>query len=107
MNIRSIDLQVAIPRATDASKAQQVAEQQIVAQQQQLSDDSQRLALKRQQQVQSKPKSEGVRVEEKMQGEDNRHSGKNNEHNKDQDESDGDKIIAIDPLLGHHIDIKT
>ena len=72
MNIRPIDLQVLIPRATDVAKISAVADQHATTQQQQLATQFQQLANERQQQVEASAHGE--------------HSGKINTENLDQEQ---------------------
>ena len=62
MNIRSIDLQILIPRAADASRMQQQQDQLPAAQQQQIAGQFQQFTLARRQQVQAAAKSETKKV---------------------------------------------
>ncbi len=107
MNIRSIDLQVLIPRTTEVSKVLQTHDHQATLQQQQNAAAQQQLSAARQQQVQRTPQSEGGKVDAdaKREGQ-----GQADQHRRDDshqaNESDGLEG-GQDPLRGHHIDIKT
>lgn len=110
MNIRSVDLQVLIPRATDVSKTQQIADHQSSLQQQQFAEQWQQISAKRQQQVQSTAKSEGGKVqnEKKEQGKQKGHK----HHQQDEllditDDETANHASLEDPVRGHTIDIKT
>jgi hypothetical protein len=109
VNIRSIDLQVLIPRATEASKVQQLNDHQTTLQQQQNAADWQRLSAARQQQVQRTPQSAGGKVNPDA----NREGQQGDERKKEAEqpaqaaEADNSQECGPDPLRGHHIDIKT
>ena len=107
MSIRSIDLQVLIPRATEASRTQQLNDQQAALQQQQHAAQWQQLSTVRQQQVQRTPQSAGAKVDADAKREGRNHSEKRQEDARTAaDEGDG-LDGGLDPLRGHHIDIKT
>lgn len=105
MNIRSIDLQVLIPRATEVSKIQQTNDHQSALQQQENAAAQQQLSVARQQQVQRTPQSEGGKIEPdaKREGQAEHHHRDDAHHADENDSLDGSQ----DPLRGHHIDIKT
>jgi len=63
VNIRSVDLQVLVPRATEASKAQQQLDTQILLAQQQFDEEMKKSVLLQQKRVQASPKNAGGRVE--------------------------------------------
>lgn len=105
MNIRSIDLQVLIPRATEASKVQQTADNQSALQQQQNAAQWEQIAAARQQQVQRTPQGSGPKIEA---------DGQDRGRRRDADRRKGGRRRAgdeaddsPDPLRGHNIDIKT
>lgn len=105
MTVRSIDLQVLIPRATEVSRIQQVSDQQAALQQQQSAADWQRLAANRQQQVQKSPQSAGGKIEP-----DAKEGGREREPGQRQDRrsrADEEAAEGVDPVRGHTIDIKT
>lgn len=108
MSIRSIDLQVLIPRATEASKNQQTNDHQNSLQQQQQSEAWRQIAANRQHQVQNTPKSAGGKIEQEREKEKRREQDQKKEssdhHSGAQDSS---KDTIADPALGHSIDIKT
>lgn len=106
MNIRSIDLQVLIPRATEVSKVQQTIDHQSALSQQQTATQMQQISAARQQQVQRRPEGTGGKVEpdaedggRQRQGSDRRKGG--------QKRAETDPDDSPDPLRGHNIDIKT
>lgn len=107
MNIRSIDLQVLIPRTTEVSKAQQTHDHQAALQQQQNAAEWQQLSAARQQQVQRTPQSAGGKVDP-----DDKREGRGQQEQQTRDEArqaaDTESMDGgQDPLRGHHIDIKT
>lgn len=103
MTVRAIDLQVMIPRVTEVSKVQQIAEHQGALQQQQGADQWQKLAATRQQQVQKSSQNAGGKVdpdaENKERHQEQRKKG--SRHREDEAED------SPDPIRGHTIDIKT
>lgn len=104
MNIRSIDLQVLLPRTTDASKVQQHHDQQAALQQQQFADQWQQISTTRQQQIQGTLKSEHKRVR-RDKGEQGDRGG-----NKEKESRDGSGHSSPennDPFRGKRIDITT
>lgn len=112
MNIRSIDLQVLIPQATEVSKTQHTANQQSAAQQQQFAAQWQRIAENRQQQVQVVNQSEGKRIKEQKESPNKQSSQEQESEQKQQDRQDNATNHAVtsthaDPIRGHVIDIKT
>lgn len=104
MNIRPIDLQVLIPRTTEVSKVQQVADQQTVLQQQQSAAALQQLAANRQHQVQQSPRGTGGKVDPDAQQENKRRDSYNG---KGRRRRENDAEEDTDPIRGHTIDIKT
>jgi hypothetical protein len=107
MNIRSIDLQVLIPRATDASKAQQIADHQIAIRNDEQATDWRHLSDKLQSQVQATPKDVGVRIDKDGQRQ-GRQKQENKKHAKDHGEDiPKDNECLAETPLGHLIDIKT
>lgn len=111
MSIRSIDMQVMIPRATEAQKQQSNLAQQNSLQQQQFAEQLQKEVQLRQQQVQKLAKSQGGRVErDESQEKQNKHRSEDYPRQQaaanvedDQEDVGG----AQNPVLGHVIDIKT
>lgn len=107
MNIRSIDLQVLIPRTTEASKNQDVFDHQLGSQQQFFADELRQAAAHRQAQVQSSPKGEGGRVEAEGQKERRGTDKRRRDGGGRQNSKDNSLPEDEEPFLGHHIDIKT
>ena len=106
MNIRSIDLQVLIPRATDASRVQQQQNQQPIVQQQQAAEQQQQLAANRQHQVQALVKSEGKKID----GDNEKEKGKDAPPHKKRANTaptPTDQEVAKDLIRGKNIDIST
>lgn len=111
MNIRPMDMQVLIPRATDVAKSQHIHDQQNMLQQQQAAAEWKRIADDRQQQVQSTSKSEGQKIKPK--DEQDAHKNHRDTDNEQQDgqaastaEHAQNHAAPEDPLRGHRIDIK-
>jgi hypothetical protein len=113
MNIRPMDMQVLIPRATEVAKSQQSNEQQNTLQQQQFADKLEKLADNRQKQVQSSPKNEGGKVKAKTEQENQHKQKKEEESDQPKEvkavenvEKTGNHPSIEDPLRGHRVDIK-
>lgn len=110
VNIRSIDLQVLIPRSAEVSRVQQVTDQQNALQQQQHAAEWKQITADRQHQVQSTPKNAGGKVGEKAR-EESKHNRRDQDKNKDsagvQSDAPEQSHDASDPVRGHHVDIKT
>lgn len=116
MSIRPVDLQVLIPRATDVSKSQQVADQQLTSQQQQFAEQWQQISASRQQKVQNTSKAKGGKIHSDTEKERQSFNKKQGEQQHSESFS-GDKdtntnnnsgvSLLVDPALGHVIDIKT
>lgn len=110
MSIRPIDLQVLIPRATEVGKAQQVADQQSINQQQQFAEQWQKISDSRQQKVQNTPKSEGGKVHRDSAQQQNQEQEANHQNFSDErpqePEQQSNQASNSDPVRGHVIDIK-
>jgi len=110
VTIRSIDLQVMIPRSTEVSKTQQIVDHKNSLQQQENAQAWHQISENVQQAVQSAGKNIGGRVNAKNGG---KSSAKREQYQseKDDDSSDSDEQekvpVAIDPLRGKLVDIKT
>ncbi|MDR3592785.1 MAG: hypothetical protein P4N41_24265 [Negativicutes bacterium] len=110
MNIRSIDLQVLIPRATEASRMQQTNDQHNSLQQQQFAEQLKNLTAQRQQQVQNTPKNEGPKIQDQERQKQQQQQQENDEKKGDSDNQETPPEVlqhAASPSLGHRIDIKT
>ena len=117
MNIRPIDLQVLIPRATDAAKASALNDRQAVTQQQQLAEQSKQAATEKQHQVQPKlPTNPSGKIttedlnQEKRQEHPSQGEQKKQGKGGQAEEEATRKLHAEkppDPIRGHTIDIKT
>lgn len=108
MNIRSIDLQVLIPRVTEVSKNQQVVENQRAVQQQQFVEEWRHISMQRQTQIQHTSHAEEGIIHDTLE-----RDGKPKQWRRDQksrkkgtDES-VEEVNHNDPLRGNIIDIKT
>ena len=110
MTIRSIDLQVLIPRVTEVSRNVQISDQQSVAQQQLLAEQWQQVSASLRQQVQGTPRKEHGRVRP-----DDRQPGQNRKPPREQSgaampaspEQDASGAAGTDPVRGHLLDVKT
>lgn len=109
MNIRSIDLQVLIPRATEAGKVQQVTNQQPTLEQQQFAEQFQAIANSRQRQVQNVPKPEDGKIQNKKEKDhqQSKQQQQDDAFHKHEDAAHGQEEYIPDPIKGHVIDIKT
>ncbi|QDR80520.1 hypothetical protein SPTER_18480 [Sporomusa termitida] len=110
VSIRSIDMQVLIPRATEVQKHQNTIAQQGTLQQQQMAEQMQKTAEVRQHQVQDIEKSQSGRVNrDETKDERSSSSYPRQEPAANQVETDEKEnpVSGQDPVLGHIIDIKT
>jgi D-ribose pyranose/furanose isomerase RbsD len=114
MNIRPIDMQVLIPRTVDVSKVQQLANQQVIVNQQLLGEQLKQFNDHRQHQVQQLLQSEGEKVTANKEREAQQQHQKKPAVPLQQRDSDRLEQEAIlnrpsqdDPLRGHSIDIIT
>ena len=108
MNIRSIDLQVLIPRAADASRIQHQQDQLPASQQQQIAGQFQQLTLNRRHQVQGLVKSEAKKVHSQDQDEKERSKhGSGHERKLPAEAELNGKEKQQDPVRGKNIDIST
>lgn len=105
MSVRSIDLQVLIPRATEVSRIQQLSNHQAELEQQQSAAQWQQLAAARQQQVQHTPQGAGGKVEPDAKEGKGRREGDGRKGRRRDDEAEA--VEGADPVRGHMIDIKT
>lgn len=108
MSIRSIDLQVLIPRVTEVSKNQQVVENQRAVQQQQFVEEWRQISTQRQTQVQHSSHAEEGIIHDTLE-----QDGKPKQWRRDQKsraKKAADEPVEVnhnDPLRGNIIDIKT
>ena len=112
MSIRSIDLQVLVPRATEVGKIQQMNEHQTMLQQQQVADQWPTISDKRQHQVQHLNKSEDGKVQNAKADHEKQKRNKSQQDaddKKDANENDGinNEAYQGDCVRGRVIDIKT
>ncbi|MEG6585910.1 hypothetical protein [Dendrosporobacter sp. 1207_IL3150] len=112
MSIRPVDLQVIIPRATDVSRVQHAANQQIIAQQQHCAEKIQRLSDRKLKQVQEMLKNEGGKVQREADSKNKHRGAYGNSHDIQTDEnlttdSGKDQSTIKDHLRGQVIDIRT
>ena len=118
MNIRPMDLQVLIPRATDAAKTAIQTDRQAVTAQQQIAEQSKQTANEKQYQVQTalpgnasgKVSTEDLNQEKRQehpaQGEQDEKHGKGGQSDEDAARKKHAETPP-DPIRGHKIDIKT
>jgi hypothetical protein len=109
MNIRSVDLQVLIPRSTEVGKTQQINQHQNTLQQQHMAEEWQSISTQRQRQVLLASKTEGGVVKE---GYDRENGHSKQRHSQEQSHSTTSSPASVEqdhdnPLLGNIIDIKT
>lgn len=109
LTIRPVDLQVLIPRVTEVSKSQHVADHQETLQQQQFADKWQHISANRQHQVQGTAKSESSKVRQENHPKEQNHSkNEQNKHNIKANDADMENHASNeDPVRGNLIDIKT
>lgn len=114
MNIYPMDMQVLIPRATDVGKTQQLANQQVVTEQQLFGEQMKERIEQREHQVQHLPKAEGGKItlnqdKEKQQ---QRKGSQNSMKQETVNDEEACEVIlnrpsTNDPVRGHSIDIST
>ena len=109
MNIRSIDLQVLIPKATEVSKNQQISDHQRMVQQQNVSQEWQQISMQRQNQIQHAPQTEHGTIKqaperEKKNGKQQHAQARTRDTKKSEELADTEQT---DPTRGNLIDIKT
>lgn len=109
MNIRSIDLQVLIPHATEVGKVQHNTNQQSALQQHDFATQWQKIAQDRQQQVQTVNESENPNIKKKQDNpnKQRRQSQSQEQHHDKEPQSSPETPRRIKSPLGHTIDIKT
>lgn len=107
MNIRSIDLQVLIPKTSEVAKVQQNINQQPTVAQEEFAAVWQQVSSEKQRKVQKTPSSEGGKInresEHHRKQSDN---GTETHQNQSSDNKDENNVKEqTDPVRGHHIDI--
>lgn len=114
MNIRSIDLQVLIPHATEVSKTQHAVNQHSTAQQQDFANHWQQIAQNRQKQVQTLNQTDGGKVaREQEQQEKGRKKKDSQEQRREESipearsKANASQHVQSNSILGNTIDIKT
>lgn len=104
MTVRSIDLQVLLPKIAEANRSHPLQNQQNQTQQQQFSAQFQKQTQIQKQQVQNSDKSHGSKVGEDSQKR-NASGGKKNQDNKGEQDN-GQQNNPRDPKKGNIFDIK-
>ena len=117
MNIRPIDLQVMIPRSTDASKVAALNDRQPVTQQQQLAEQARQALNDRQRQVQTalpgspegKVSTEDLNQEKRQEHPEGESDPKHGKEGQQEDDAarKARNLTPPDPIRGNRIDIKT
>lgn len=106
MTIRSIDMQVLIPRATEVSRVQQITAQQTSLQQQQFAQQLQIVVAHRQQYAQPLATAERTAVHDE-----GTRQGRRQEQEKEQRRpsapAEAGPDSSAEPMKGHVIDIRT
>lgn len=108
MSIRSIDLQVLIPRVTEVSKTQQISENQRAVQQQHFSEEWRQISTQRQNQVLHTAHAEEGMIQDALERDGN--PGYQRRNQKRQTKKATDSAAETnhdDPIRGNIIDIKT
>lgn len=107
MNIRSIDLQVLIPKTAEVAKIQQNINQQPAIAQEEFAAIWQQVSSDNQRKIQKAPSSEGGKINRG-----NEHSRKQSENETDnqqelsaENKNESNAKEQTDPVRGHHIDI--
>lgn len=106
MTVRSIDMQVLIPRATEVSRVQQITDQQTSLQQQQFAQQLQAVVTHRRQYAQPLAKTDHAAVRDQGARQDGREQQEAERHQPSThaDDMDGG---GTEPSKGHLIDIRT
>ena len=105
MNIRSIDLQVLIPRVTEVSKTQQTVSNQNSLEQQHFSEEWRQISTQRQHQIQNTSQTqEGVITERDSEG--NNQKKRQHKQRQGKKRADLDSSEPYDRIRGSIIDIK-
>lgn len=115
MNIRPVDLQIIIPKATEVGKTQASINQQSLIQQQYSEENNQKIADKRLHQVPETFKNEGGKIQKDESHRKKQKNSHKDNHNKDAKEpeleigegSEQDKLLGKEYLRGQFVDIKT
>lgn len=109
MSIRSIDLQVLIPRATEASKTQQNSENQRAVQQQHFSAEWRQISTQRQTQVSHTSHAEEGMIRDALERDGNQGHQRRKQKRQSPESIDkaADEVTHDDPVRGNIIDIKT
>lgn len=106
MTVRSIDMQVLIPRATEVSRVQQITDQQTSLQQQQFAQQLQAVVAHRRQYAQPLAKTDHAAVHDqgaRQEGREQREAERHQPSMHADDVDDG----GTEPSKGHIIDIRT
>lgn len=107
MLIRPMDLQVLLPRAGEAARAQQTQEQQILQQPQAAGQQWQALSRVRQGQVQHSEAGEEAHIRQEQREQRERQQQEQGEAGEQHGDASQTAVVPPDPLRGHHIDIRT
>lgn len=103
MTVRSIDMQVLLPKISEANRSQPIQNQQNQTQQQQFAAQFQKQADIQRHQVQNSNKSEGSKITQDDQK--NKSHDQRENHRKDNTEEET-AVSAKDPVKGNLLDIK-
>lgn len=108
MTVRSIDMQVLLPKIAEANRSQPIQNQQSQTEQQQFAAQFQKKVEIQKHQVQNSSKSEGTKIGEDNQqkSNSNRQEMRHKEAGTEADTEDESKIDAKDPRKGKIFDIK-
>lgn len=114
MNIRSVDLQVLIPKTTEVGKNQASLNQQSVLQQQYGAEKIQKMSEQQLNQVQHTKKNEGGKVQREEDAREKRQGSRRNRQQRKQsgidlrsEDAEENQNAAKGQLRGRFIDIKT
>jgi hypothetical protein len=112
MNIHPMDMQVLIPRTTDVGKTQQLANQQVLTDQQVFGEQLKERVEQREHQVQHLPQAEGGKItlnQDKNKQQPRKDSQNSMKQETTQDEQDCEVVLnrasTSDPVRGRSIDI--
>lgn len=104
MTVRSIDMQVLLPKIGEANRSQPIQNQQSQTEQQQFAAQFQKKIEVQKHQVQNSSKSEGSKIGEDDQRKSS--SGRQDERRKEPEKGEESAIDVKDPRKGKILDIK-
>jgi hypothetical protein len=105
LTVRSVDMQVLLPKIQEIGKNQQVQNQQDQSQQQQFAAQMQKQAELQKHRVQNSPKSEGHKIDVESEKKGHQQKKRHSDEDKKQEHVEGETGVK-DPSKGNLLDIK-